>query len=127
MKYVRFTLAIALTALIVILSSTPNLVLVKDNSRVDEAVSNLAHIPAYGALSLAWIYAVMDLSKKQNCFRVYSYTIMALLLFAISDEVHQFFVLGRTASLSDFILDTIGIASGLLVVSLVHIHTKRRV
>lgn len=39
-------------------------------------------------------------------------------LFAISDEVHQFFILNRVASIFDVLIDTIGILLGYIVNSL---------
>lgn len=60
---------------------------------------------------LAWLCkAYYFLAKK----RVVA-TLLAGLLYAISDEIHQFFVLGRGAQLKDVCIDFAGILMGLLI------------
>jgi VanZ family protein len=46
------------------------------------------------------------------------------MLFAVSDEIHQSFVPGRTASFMDIGLDLIGILFGLWVFKLLGMFTK---
>ena len=40
---------------------------------------------------------------------------MIAILYAITDEIHQSFVPGRTALLSDVVIDSIGAGAGLLI------------
>jgi VanZ family protein len=48
-------------------------------------------------------------------FRIYLLVFLCGALFALSDEIHQFFVVGREADFGDFIADMIGILVGQLV------------
>lgn len=81
----------------------------------EQIVYNLAHIPAYALFTILWLKAFR---KRENA----SWPSMAdvlifvgLILFAISDEIHQSFVPGRSADLMDIGLDVIGIFFGLSV------------
>lgn len=49
-------------------------------------------------------------------------TFSITVLYALSDEIHQYFVPGRHASFWDFIADTAGVTTGLLIV---HVVRKR--
>jgi len=78
-------------------------------------LSNLAHIPAFAFLALLWLKTF-----NSNGDRPFSsfWVLSGLFLFAVSTELLQSFVPGRTASVMDFGLDLIGILSGLLIVRL---------
>ena len=47
------------------------------------------------------------------------------ILYAISDEVHQYFVPGRFATLTDLIFDTLGIIIGLFSIKIFHLIIKK--
>ncbi len=74
----------------------------------------LFHIFEYAILVLFLNHALKnfqlaDLSRKSK--RIFL-VILACLIYAISDELHQQFVPGRTSSISDVIFDSIGIVIG---------------
>jgi len=52
-------------------------------------------------------------NKKDNIL----FTLISI-LFAISDEIHQFFVLNRVASVFDVLIDTVGILFGYIIYNL---------
>lgn len=113
MKPIYMTLAISVTGLIIYLSSVPGLTIIGNNSTVDQVVSNLAHIPAYALLTYLWIMTFCPGKFFKN--EVIAYLILiGLVLFSISDEIHQSFVPGRTASAIDVGLDLLGISAGYL-------------
>lgn len=47
-------------------------------------------------------------------------------LYAVTDEIHQFFVPGRSCELRDIVIDSCGVLAGVLVVSLAIWSKKRR-
>jgi VanZ family protein len=67
---------------------------------------NLLHIPVFGGLSLAWLWA---LQRRLPVARQRAYAAFALtLLYAAVDESWQNTIPGRFGSLNDFGLDALG-------------------
>ena len=112
MKYIYPVLALGMTILIVYLSSIPNFVILKSGSRTDQILSNLAHIPAYGILTILWIKSFNGTFANRNYIFVNILILAGLVLFSVSDEIHQSLVPGRIASIMDVGLDLIGILLG---------------
>ena len=78
-----------------------------------------AHFVAFALLGILSMWTV---TKKKNVGRTFRQNVPVLLisftlcvLFAITDEVHQTFVPGRSGQVSDVLLDSAGIATGVLV------------
>ena len=63
------------------------------------------HLLEYAFLAILLFYAF---SQKK-------YTIIIAYLYALSDEIHQTFVAGRSGRLRDTIIDLIGIILGLII------------
>jgi VanZ family protein len=59
-------------------------------------------------LSVAW----HNFSKHKNASFLVPCVLISGILFAISDEIHQAFVPGRSARISDVLIDSVGIALG---------------
>jgi len=89
----------------------------------EQIISNLAHIPAYALLTFLWLKSFAGTESKNNMI-VFSLILSGLILFAISDEIHQSFVPGRTASLMDIGLDLIGTALGLWLFKMFEVFTR---
>lgn len=66
------------------------------------------HITEYGILSILIYYATNQ----------YFSTIFLSFIYALSDEFHQSFIVGRTATIRDIFFDLSGIFLGLLVLSI---------
>jgi VanZ family protein len=82
--------------------------------RLTPSWQNALHVPAYGVLTLSWFWAlfpVMDSSR-----RAASLAGAISLLFALLDEYNQSTVPGRTGSLTDVALDTLGILLALVII-----------
>ena len=94
------------------MSSIPDKTIWGNGSLSEQIISNLAHIPAYALLTFLWLKYFTETELKNNII-VFSLTLTGLVLFAVSDEIHQSFVPGRTASFMDIGLDFIGILFGL--------------
>ena len=70
----------------------------------DLIIKKGAHMLGYGLLALAYLYTFkLDLSKLKIIW-------LFALLYAMTDEFHQSFVIGRNASWLDVGIDSIGAA-----------------
>ena len=98
------------------------------HSKVDTLVSlhispnlqNLLHIPEFGILALLWMQIFQ---KKYSLLKASFCVFIICVTYGFLDELHQFFIPGRLASLSDIILDTGGVFLGIFIyVFLIKIH-----
>ena len=77
------------------------------------AIRKLAHYSIYlvgGILILSFLHNLSD--KK---WKVITLTILFGILYASSDEIHQYFVSGRDARVTDVCIDTIGVITGVVL------------
>ena len=74
-----------------------------------------AHTFLYIVLS---ILVLVELSLF-NVKREIIFTSIISVLYAISDEIHQYFVPGRSGEIRDVIVDTIGVVIGIIIVKIV--------
>ena len=88
-----------------------NLYAHKLSIKLNKPVRKLAHFSLYFVLSIIVIY-VLKIYKVNN---VYLYTFMICFIYSISDEVHQLFVSGRTGSIIDVIIDSMGCILGIIL------------
>lgn len=72
----------------------------------DFIIHKLGHISLYGLLSIS-LYLATRYSMK--------WTMLISILFAISDEIHQGYVVGRSSRLGDILLDTIAAIAFMLL------------
>ena len=82
------------------------------------------HIGEYGLLAIL-MYRVLKLQLNHFNGFIYLLSFVITILYAISDEAHQYFVPGRFPTLIDIIFDTIGIILGLCYISLYSRLVKR--
>jgi len=123
MNHKYLSLAIFSTLLIICMSSIPDKTLLSSGSLSKQIISNLAHIPAYALLTFLWLKSFARAESKNNII-AFSLTLAGLVFFAISDEIHQSFVPGRTASFMDIGLDLIGILFGLWAFKIFGVFTR---
>lgn len=71
------------------------------------AVRKLAHLTEYGILTWLGFY-VWHVGIQQLRNRALLLTLLSSVIYAIADEIHQSFVPGRTALLSDVLVDALG-------------------
>lgn len=86
-------------------SSIPDL---KTGLEYDFLLRKIAHITEYFIFTFL-LYRAFSGSFNMNVFRLFMYPAVFSLLYAISDEIHQYFVLGRNCSIEDVLIDGIGI------------------
>ena len=106
---VRWLPALAVMGMIFFLSSLPADVL-PDYGLLDLLVKKGGHAIGYALLASAYFYALPP--RLSAGYKALLALFMAV-LFALSDEFHQSFVQGRTSSLRDVAIDTMGAVVGL--------------
>ncbi|GBE28406.1 vanZ like family protein [bacterium BMS3Bbin03] len=72
----------------------------------------IAHFMEYSIFSFFMVRAFYYGSSPENRKRNLWIAILLSLLYAASDEFHQIYVPGRTASVSDWMADSVGITLG---------------
>ena len=85
-------------------------------NRLDDTIRSGAHFAAFfilGLLVFAFLKKISKLSKYK-----YILTVLISAVYALLDEFHQYFVPGRAAQLSDFMLDCLGAICGMAIISL---------
>jgi VanZ family protein len=97
-------------ALIFYFSSLPGL---PDYGAFDLMVKKGAHLTVYAVLYLLLFRAFHSGHSRQHTpgSRAYLYPAVIAVLYAISDEAHQSFVPGRTATIQDVIIDAAGVVT----------------
>jgi VanZ family protein len=115
MNYKYSSFALIITVLIIYMSSIPDKAMWGLGSMGEQIISNLAHIPAYGLLTFLWLNSFSKTEDRQFSLVIIISILACMVLFAISDEIHQSFVPGRSASFIDIVLDVLGILAGLAV------------
>ncbi len=91
----------------------------------DHFVRKLAHFSIYALLGLSCCNACyLTFFQLKKSFGI---ALLACCLYAVSDEIHQAFVPGRSCQLSDMVLDSCGVLFGILLFcTLFAIVAKRR-
>ena len=117
MNFKYLLLSLLNTGLIIYVSSIPNRSLWGNGSTSQQIISNLAHIPAYALLTFLWLKTFERRSVAGYFSRISALILIGMLLFAISDEIHQSFIPGRSASYIDVGLNITGILCGLSLFS----------
>ena len=106
MKFVKLWMPVVIWAgVIFYFSSIPDL---KTNLEYDFFLRKIAHVTEYLILTF-FLYRAFRGSSNMNVFGLFMYPAAFSLLYAISDEIHQYFVLGRSCSAGDVLIDSVGI------------------
>lgn len=82
---------------------------IKISAALDHIVRKSAHFSLYMILGILMVNAVFQTFKE----KVYIIATMLCILYAASDEFHQIFVPGRTALVTDVMIDTAGAIVGI--------------
>lgn len=76
-------------------------------------VRKSAHIFMYFVLGIL-IYLALQGHRFSN-IRLIIYSILSAFVYAVTDEIHQMFVPGRSGEVRDIMIDTIGASIGILI------------
>ena len=98
---------------------------------VSELESIVAHVGLYAGLALLLHWALAGVSRSRGMAVAWAAAAVALaVLYGVSDEIHQTFVLGRTASAVDIAFDAagagLGVGLALLATALLNARSERR-
>ena len=85
--------------------------------KVDIIVRKIAHIIEYLVLVILVCILISEYCKQLNKTLIISFIIS--ILYSISDEIHQYFVIGRSCEIRDIIIDSIGIIIGLFLFKII--------
>ncbi len=83
-------------------------------SNISYLVRKIAHFSEYLILGILLILTL----KEFNVKRYYLLSIIIAVIYASSDEVHQLFLVGRSAKVLDVFIDSFGSIVGILIVKL---------
>ncbi len=106
-------------------------IMVKDNKVMKNILNKLydskgasfiirksAHMISYGLLASLLFIAIY--SHREYISVSFKYAFAISLLYAVSDEIHQYFVPGRACMLQDVLIDCIGMLIGLTLISMLY-------
>ena len=85
---------------------------------VTKLIRKSAHISLYALLGFSVSNYLIDFNKK-----IYINSILFILIYSISDEVHQLFIPNRSGSIIDILIDLIG---GIIGIILWRIYEEKR-
>lgn len=106
MKILKLWFPVAAWAgLIFYFSSIPDL---KSGLEYDFFLRKAAHITEYFIFTFL-LYRAFSGSFKMNPLRLSMYPAVLSLLYAVADEIHQYFVAGRSCAAQDVLIDGVGI------------------
>ena len=77
-------------------------------------IRKLAHITEYFILGILTINCLKDYKIK----KIYISSILFCIIYACSDEFHQLFISGRSGTIIDVLIDSIGIILGIFIYKL---------
>lgn len=96
----------------------------KLSQTLNRPLRKVAHASIYFVLGILLVIFM----KFFNIKRYYLYSLIISFIYACTDEFHQYFVAGRTASFTDVLIDTFGCIIGLLIFyGVEQLITRRRI
>ena len=108
-------LIVTLYALVIFyISNQPSISFVPENLTYIDPQHLLLHLLEYIPLGLLIYRAVLKTSFKISVNPIYFSTLLGV-VYGLSDEIHQYFVPGRTASPLDLAADSIGVLIGVFL------------
>ncbi|KAB8126362.1 VanZ family protein [Gracilibacillus oryzae] len=90
--------------------------------RLNSKIRKFAHFFIYFIFSLLVMYALQKSRKGSHLIQHVFLTITICISYAVLDEMHQLFIIGRGAQITDVFIDSLGVFSGIFV----YLLTSRR-
>lgn len=82
-----------------------------DPDTLTHSIRKIAHFTLYAVLGGLLVWTLFPFTRRAPLYATF-----VSLLFALSDEFHQSFIPGRSAELTDVLIDTTGAATGALII-----------
>lgn len=95
----------------IIVTAISNTINISNIHLLTVTIRKLAHITEYLILGIL-TYNVYKNYNKSICI-----SILICFLYAISDEIHQIFIPGRSGQITDILIDTIGALLGIILIT----------
>ena len=92
---------------------------------MDGMIRTLAHYSVFLLLGTTCYLAAYFTKNRRHIYKS-MYSVGICICYAISDEIHQLFVPGRSFQLSDILTDTAGILTGTIIVAGIIILYRKR-
>lgn len=89
----------------------------KIEKRTESVIRKIAHFSIYTLVGL-FLMALMSTYDFKEINRI-AISLIIGLIYASSDEIHQSFVPGRSAQITDVLLDFMGVSLGMLMIKLI--------
>ena len=86
--------------------------------RTQKIIRKLAHFSIYTSVGFLLMLLFVTYKQLTNKKKIIISTIIGV-IYASSDEIHQKFIAGRSAQITDVYIDTLGIILGILLVLLI--------
>lgn len=86
-------------------------------ARLDYPIRKAAHMTEYAILGVLFVPVIGG--KRPNGWRTFLWAFVSAVCYAMTDELHQVFVPGRSGQASDVCVDAVGVLFGLLVLFLI--------
>lgn len=87
---------------------------------IDPQLQNLLHLPLFALLQYLWLRGLA--ARGVRGAGLFAGSLLITFGYGVFDELHQYFVPGRYASLTDLLLNLTGALIGVLVYRLAHRH-----
>jgi len=84
--------------------------------QMEGTVRKIAHFSIYTVVGIL-LMGLISTYKIEEMKRIYISIVIGI-IYATSDEIHQFFIPGRAAKFTDVMIDTMGVALGITIVLL---------
>ena len=94
----------------------------KTGIKLNEITPYIYHVSEFGLLS----YLLWRALKNSNFKNPQLYTVIFCIIYAVSDEIHQYFVPSRVFSIMDMAFNTLGILSVQSIISIKHWYKSRK-
>ncbi len=85
-------------------------------NKTEKIIRKVAHFSIYTVVGLLLMGLLSTYKIKENWRMILS--ILLGMIYAVSDEIHQSFIPGRTPQITDIYIDTLGVILGILLILL---------
>lgn len=123
-KFIRYYLpAFLWTGVIFYFSSVPDLKVGAQSISAEIILRKLGHIIEFAVL-YGLVFRIFFYGHRQNFKKSIGFSLIVVILYAISDECHQTFTPGRTGKIVDVVFDAI---SAILGLQIINIYIRRKI
>ncbi len=103
LKIIFITITILIAITIFYMSSIPG-----EEINTPNTIINLSTVYHFGIFALLTLFLILSTTNKKLTTKQFIIILSIVIIYAISDEIHQIFIPNRFASIKDIITDSIG-------------------